>query len=44
MFSLNENKSYYFKSIQTVNAYSPGDKLPLGAKVSIDIVLTKKED
>ena len=44
MFSLNENKSYYFKSIQNVCIYSPGDKLPLGAKVSIDIELTKKED
>ena len=44
MFSLNENKSYYFKSIQNVIIYSPGDKLPLGAKVSIDIALTKKED
>ena len=44
MFSLNENKSYYFKSIQNVIIYSPGDKLPLGAIVSIDIALTKKED
>ena len=44
MFSLNENKSYYFKSIQNVIIYSPGDKLPLGTKVSIDIALTKKED
>lgn len=44
MFSINKNKSYYFKSIQRVVAYSPGDKLPLGAVVCLEITLTKKDD
>lgn len=44
MFSVNKNKSYYFKSIQRVVAYSPGDKLPLGIVVSLDITLTKNDD
>ena len=44
MFSVTPNKLYYFKSIQNVVAYSPGDKLRLGTIVSLEITLTPKSD
>lgn len=42
MFSVTPNMQYYFKSIQTVVAYSPGDRLRLGTIVSLEITLTPK--
>ena len=43
MFDLKSSKKYYFMSQQKINAYSPGDKFPLGFDVYLNIKLKKEE-
>lgn len=42
MFDLISSKEYYFISKQKINAYSPGDKFPLGFDIYLNITLKKE--